>query len=376
MPVAAGALPDALGLSMFASVLVLGLPALLVGRSLLHDVREHLRCKRAARSAAKEGAGAVGAVLAAGDSVVFGTVELAKGEEVAARVEIDQVGSEKLNSGTYFYTWTEVGRRVTMRPFYLRHASGQRVRVEPSSQAFLVDALDGLISVDEVNRTRTAELTPGERVFAGGLLRRGPDPESDAQAYRGQGGSGWVLTPPPDGDLLLSSENLELRFQRQAGRAFWCTIPLTIMLLGILVLGSGFLERQVLGVDLMATALSSSALVVTDSEGDKHTEYSVRVSVGSEPVTLIVDADSEWYNAVKDGMTVPLRFVASHPARSALGHGARLPTANAFGIIPLLFTGTLLTAFLRARARRWFEGKLEDTGKGRLAENGKSVSTS
>ena len=118
------------------------------------------------------------APLAPGRTVVLGTVEVAEGEALAARVEIDQGGSERDNSGTYTFKWTEIGRRVEMRPFYLLHASGARVRVEPRGRAMLVDAMDGMIVVTETARTRYAELSPGEEVYAVGRLQRGEDPEA------------------------------------------------------------------------------------------------------------------------------------------------------------------------------------------------------
>lgn len=376
MPASTATLPDALGLSASWALPLLAVPLFFLGWAIFRDVRAHRQLTRAARASAREAAEAASRVLAAGDTVVLGTVELAKDEEVAARVEIDQEGGENLNSGMYYFTWTEVGRRVTMRPFYLRHASGQRVRVEPSAQALLVDALDGLILVDETHRTRIAQLTPGERVFASGTLARRPDPESMRQDYPGQVGTGWVLTPPSTEPLLLSSENLDLRFERQARGPLWRAVAMSVTMLGMLLISGGFLESLAMGADIQATVVEPRSERHTDSDGDSHVEYTVLVRVDSLEKSVVVDSSSRWNAAVEQGMTVPLRFVSTHPGRSALGHGAHLSMWALFALISLLATGGTLMAVLRSRSRRWFEAKLEEVGPGKLAENGRSVKTS
>lgn len=368
------ALPDALGLSSFSSAVAVALPLLLFGRAFVRDVREYVRCKRAARAAAAEGAAAEAAVLAPGETVVAGKVELAAGEEVASRVEIDQGGTESENSGTWYFTWSEKDRRVTMRPFYIRHASGQRVRVEPSSRALLVDELDRMVLVNDTTRTRIAELTAGERVFASGLLAHGPDPESDPTAYRSSTGKGWVLTPPSNEEMLLSSENLDARFHHRARRLLYSVAALGAVLIGLLGISSAYFERLLFGRDTEAVVLAESQVEKTDSDGDSYTEYSVQVRVGDN--VLWVGSNLTWNTRVDQGTTVPLRFVASNPSRSALGHGAHVELWSFAAAVPVMIVTLGLLAVARSRKGRWFEGKLEETGKGRLAENRSSVRSS
>jgi len=138
----------------------------------------HLRYRR--RAAKAEAAFDPDAPLDPGEAIVLGTVEHARGEETAVRVEITQDGTESESSGSWSHSWSERERRLQVRPFYLRHGSGRRIRVEPPGRVLLVDDMDGCIRVNLAERIRVAELTPGEKVFAHGVLTATPDPEPSA----------------------------------------------------------------------------------------------------------------------------------------------------------------------------------------------------
>lgn len=62
--------------------------------------------------------------LVAGEAVLVGVVEAWPDAGPAVVVEIEQHGSEHESSGSWSHVWREIDRRMRVRPFYLRHASG------------------------------------------------------------------------------------------------------------------------------------------------------------------------------------------------------------------------------------------------------------
>ena len=200
--------------SPLVSVLgVYGVTIPLLGLSVMILVlwwRDHSRSRRARRAAR------LGRKLQVGEIVVSGTVELESGGNQTVRVEVEQKGSEWENSGNWLHSWSEVGRRVKVAPFYLNHGSGQRIRVEPTEEkVFLVDDLKGAIWINVTRRIRFGELVPGERIVVRGYLSKGLDPEVGRKGDR-LGGEGWVLRPPEKGPMMFSSSTLELNAERRA----------------------------------------------------------------------------------------------------------------------------------------------------------------
>ncbi len=118
-----------------------------------------------------------------------------------------------------------------MRPFYLRTATGDRVRVMADDDVKLMDALDGKIFVNRTSRICTAELTPGERVSAFGQLSRGLDPEAaQGMGYR-SGAVGWVLWPPEGARMLISSYPIDRPFLGRARRIWrWAVLLLAVVI--------------------------------------------------------------------------------------------------------------------------------------------------
>ncbi|AGP35486.1 hypothetical protein [Sorangium cellulosum] len=193
-------------------------------------LRLSLRLRRA--TALADASFRANVALGPGEGVVLGTVEREQGADVAVRVEVEQKGVELASSVSWRHggavswrhAWTETGRKVRAHPFYLRHASGARVRVEPGEDVMLVDALDGMILVDRTKRVRVAELVPGEEAFAFGELRRAPDPEAPPLGYR-ERAQGYVLVRPRRRRMLLSSEPFGEQFARKAAfRLRWAII--------------------------------------------------------------------------------------------------------------------------------------------------------
>lgn len=149
------------------------------------------------------------APLRPGEAVLRGAVELAPGHDAALRVEIDQVGTESKGKNGWSQTWRETARRVHAHPFFLHDRRGPRVRVEPDQRAMLIDGLDRVERADVARRTKIAELSPGEEIYALGELVLAPE---TGGAYRG-GGDALVLRPPRRGRMLVSSEPLGERYR-------------------------------------------------------------------------------------------------------------------------------------------------------------------
>jgi hypothetical protein len=302
------------------------------------------------------------APLAPGPAVVSGRVEYADDELVAARVEVDQVGTEQEGSGTWTTRWTESDRRVTMRPFYIR-CDQDRVRVEPGDHAFLVDAMDGMILASTTERTRFAELSRGERVFAVGKLEVGYDPEQRGD-YRG-GSRGWVLRARPGEDLLLSSEPLQQRFVRRAQRQLNVALLAAAMLGAFGAMFSTYVARVVHGVDVVGTVIDRS----TSTDSDDNTSYRLEVKLKDGGARLVLDASKDSYEAAAPGAEVPVRYVPSWPFATDLGAGAMV--AQAIVLVGVFFLSGMAIAryFILRSFLAWYETKVVDVLSGRLEES-------
>jgi hypothetical protein len=327
---------------------------------------------RAARAAALARAAArsakdAGAPLAPGPAVIAGPVEMAKDETIAVKVEIDQEGTEGESSGSYSFSWTEKNRVVTMRPFYVGHASGARVRVEPMGRAYLVDAMDGMIVVSTTRRTRHAELSPGEHVFAVGDLQRAHDPETPPAGYR-DAAQGWVLRPRPGEDMLLSSEPLEKRFLRRASAQrviAWLALAANV---AALAFWSPYFARLAWSRAATGTVLSRHESVSDDSES---WSLDVRLPDGR---TFDADVPKETYNAVAEGSLVPVRDVPDHPWATAVGMETGAHVLALILSIMLFVPVAVASVLLRRRYEAWYERPLVDSGSGRLEENAETTS--
>ncbi|EYF08891.1 hypothetical protein [Chondromyces apiculatus] len=306
------------------------------------------------------------APLVPGDAVIMGTVERAHGATVAVRVEIAQDGTESENSGVWSHTWTEKSRTIQVEPFYLRHASGAGIRVEPGKDLLLVDTLDGLIRVDLTRRVRSAELLPGEKVFAVGELRRVHDPEAPPQGYRG-GTQGYLLGPPRGRPMLLSSEPLGQRFaQRAAFHRRWARYAV-VATLAFNAVFAPFHARRWLGTTTDARVTHLRTYVTQDDDGDDRHHFAVTTKTpdGALLVDEVARADFE---KLKEGDVVQIRHVPSWRWASVIGPGVTALDDSLFAV-PLL--GIFALAYrLRTRASRsWYERDLVDEGQGRIAES-------
>ena len=109
------------------------IPVIFVGGLALRFLLRALLAGRRARDARRT-ADAESQTLDEGDTILRGRAELDDG---TVRATVEQVGSEAESSGSWTVTWTETNRRVQVAPFYVVHASGERVRVEPGDKTHL-----------------------------------------------------------------------------------------------------------------------------------------------------------------------------------------------------------------------------------------------
>jgi hypothetical protein len=171
---------------------------ILVGIALAWAWGGRRRSLRRARQAGEALAGS--SPLAVGATFVAGTVELAIDGPGAVRVEVDQSAREITgrDGRPLSHIWNETARRVVAHPFYLRHTSGERVRVEPGVQPLLIDTLDRTWYWQHDRRTLAAELTAGERAVVEGVVQRDADPEvrGGGAGYRDAARAGWVVRAP------------------------------------------------------------------------------------------------------------------------------------------------------------------------------------
>ncbi|WP_437613729.1 hypothetical protein WMF20_13180 [Sorangium sp. So ce834] len=330
-------------------------------------LRLSLRLRRA--TALADASFRANVALAPGEGVVLGTVEREQGADVAVRVEVEQKGSELASSVSWRHgwsvswrhEWTETGRKVRAHPFYLRHASGARVRVEPGEDVMLVDALDGMIRVDRTRRVRVAELVPGEKAFAFGELRRAPDPEAPPLGYR-ERAQGYVLVRPRRRRMLLSSEPFGEQFARKAAFHLRWAITAGVASLAFNAAFAPFHARRWLGetVEVRVTQLR-------ESDDDR----------GSFDVTMLGPHGVAFSDAVSyadvdrvrgGGPLLEARYVPSWPSASTIGPDV---TAHSIAYVALPLFGVIAIAyFFRAHAALpWYEKKLIEQGSGRLAES-------
>lgn len=308
-----------------------------------------------------------GAALLPGEAVVMGTVEREEGASVAVRVELEQEGTESESSGVWTHRWTETNRKVHIHPFYIRHASGSRIRVEPDEDVMLVDAMDGMIWVDLTKRVRVAELLPGEKVYVSGELRRAPDPEGASRGYRARS-EGYLLVPPRGRRMLISSEPLGERFERRARFHLRWAAYAVAALMAFNALFAPFHARRWAGttVDVEVTRLHQ----YKDSDDDDRFDVTVRSEDGYVFSNGVSRVD---FARLREGNVIKARYVPAWRFASVIGPVATA-TEFAYGAVVLL-AGFIFVYVRRTRLTRpWYDDKLIEQGKGRLADSREAAS--
>ncbi len=302
-------------------------------------------------------------VLSAGPAIVVGVVETARDSDETVTVEISQFGEETENSGSWSHSWKERDRRVRVAPFYLRRPSGDRIRIEPTKEVFLVDDMDGHILVNQTERIRFAKLVPNEEVVAKGILRQDFDPESTSQAYR-DAPRGWVMSGSGRGrPLFISSEPLAARFERMRSfhyRAAWWFFA---FFLAMQAVHCSHHARILTGESDLAEIVKRYTYITTDDDDVETTHYALKVTTrwgGS----YTSDISRDVYFDVQEGMRIPI----NHAGESRVQLGGR-PTMHIFAVCFAALILVLLALFYRYRIRAkrpWYSSKVQNKGSGRL----------
>ena len=313
------------------------------------------------------------AMLSPGACVIEGVVEYERDAALAVRVELEQVGEESEHSGSWSHSWTEVGRSVQVHPFLLKHASGQTIRVEPTSEVLLIDEMDGVVMVDLTHRTRVAELVPGERVFAEGVLSQDSGARG-AGPYRS--GKGWVLRAPASRPMLLSSEPMGERFLRRAELHRRHGLLAAFLLLMLPLFNIDYVLLVCRGRVGEATVTNLVFKQNKDSEGSGRNYGYADLEAPELGIRRTETVSEEGFRKLKKGKRAPIRYVPGVPWLAELGPD---PTASGFRTLGFLAASIVLLIVYRLRVgamRAWYEFKVINTGSGTLQEHWDSVMSS
>jgi hypothetical protein len=331
-------------------------------RSVLHRTQS-LRLAREADAAVNSDA-----PLAQGTRFLCGRVEYAEGQSNAIAVHVEQHGTETKGKNSWSHRWTEMSRATHAQPFYVRRPNGERVRVEPGDEPLLVDKPDQKVWKQRDRRTRIATLTPGEEVIVQGVLGKGHDPElRDPSAYRNTG-QGWVMTSARGERMEVSAEKLGERHRKRASAFGWAIFYLIGTLTVVNLLFMYYHVRLFMGEDTCAEVTSKNISYTRDSKGRRTSHYNVNVRVEAPGTPNIVREldDSDW-EQVQVGTVLGFRYIPGKLSLSDLGAGTSTHIMTIiFGVLTGLVGWGIYTG--NRDYRRWYEGKLEDSGSGKLPD--------
>jgi hypothetical protein len=286
------------------------------------------------------------------DVVLGGLVRHAPDQTVAVKVSITQSGSESESSGSWSHAWTEIDRDIVLAPFMLELADGKHVLVEPPKNVDVADALDQSVWIERDKRVLSAELVPGEKIFARGRLERS-DQATHTGAYRDVEW-GWTLRPS-GGQMLLSSEPLGQGLRERATfhrRLAWVAL---VMLIATQSTFAWFYKRA-LGHTEVAKIDAMEEYDTTDSDGDSDHHYAVVVRGKSVEIPERDD--------LSRGLSIPIRVTSD--GEWTLGASPTIHWLHAGAIaMATLFVWTWYRARRRS-SRPWFRRKVNESGSGRL----------
>ena len=329
--------------------------------------------RRARANAARAGAPSESAVeLQPGLKFVSGKVEYAREAKYALRVTIEQYGTEIHSKNSTTHRFDEVGRKTECTPFYIKHKSGKRIRVEPEkAEVLLVDKLDQRHWTEMTRRWLRAELTPDELLIAEGELSIGHDPEllGSGEGYR-DNSHGWVFKPR-DGVLRVSTESLAKKYVLRAN-AFGKMIALLPMFwLGMQVPLATYRLRAWVGQDVEATYLGRSYWQTRGSKGGTTDHYAATFAThpdeAGRTVQDRIEIDSSDYLDLREVQTdrIWIRRVPGFELATNFGSGSTVHVGAWFAT--LLIAGVTLQQVLkRHNHKRWYEGKVSEDGTGTL----------
>jgi hypothetical protein len=324
--------------------------------------------------------------LAPGYAIVHGEVET-DDDQPAVTVRIHQFGREYNGKGGMRHRWTEFERQVDARPFFLRLASGEKVKVLPGDNVFLVDVLSSdprpkrAWSSFQVapkplgvpfapQRVRVAELSAKDSAYACGRLA----PPTPAVAYRG-GEENYTLHPPAGGKMLISAEPLEKRYASRARfHGGWAIALAAALLFANGVLFRAYWMELVWGRNVVANVTQTRTWTTHDKHGPvQHYALNAIANVDGNDAPLASSTNYGFYAFVKAeraaGRPVEVPFIVVPFQVTTADLGTR-PTLNLFTCIFSLFFLIAVVVGYLAHARHtrpWYDRKkVIDIGPGPL----------
>lgn len=332
--------------------------AVLVMRAVMHYRRQK-------RAQAMQAGAETAHATTIGHIVLRGTVETDDPKKPAITIQIDQLGRTYQTKGGPAHEWKEIDRTVTVAPFWLVLASGERVRVLPPEDVMLVDALDKFETLSSSTRRCSARLENGETATIAGVLKDERTPQGDGSAYRG-GGTTPVLRPLRSERMLISTEPLPERHGRWA-RFFGLTAAILGVALALAhtLAFMPFHRLNVQGVD-------AEAVVNTKETWQTHgkttvTHYKVTAYSSKYDITLSDETSGAAYAKATKGLPIPFIIVPSKPSINQIGYLPGVPLWCIFMFIHPTVFGVMLFWLAYRKRRTWYEQKLVvHTGKGAL----------
>jgi hypothetical protein len=234
--------------------------------------------------------------------------------------------------------------------------SGERVRVEPSEDVFLVDRLDGLEARGENKRVRLARLTPGEPVYVVGTATRGFDPM--LAGYR-DGAVGYVVRPTRGERMLLSTDPLTERHREQSRHD---TRAAGLIILGLLIThGLVFLRAWTLLVGGHVVWAPVTNAYETQSRGrSKGTVAHLTVSPeGHAPIDVATRTECYW--RAKDGQLGHVPLMQAGPFEQ-IGDVPAISFVTALVYPTVALFGLMLVLAWRSTKRPWYLWRKLDEG--------------
>jgi len=295
-------------------------------------------------------------LVAGADVVLAGVVRHLEDHDVAVKVNITQAGSESESSGSWSHSWTEIDRDIVLAPFLLELAGGELVRIDPPRNVDVADALDQKVWIDRNERVLSAELVPGETIFARGRLERSDRALPAASAYRDVQW-GWALQAS-DGQMLLSSEPLGSGMRARAAfhRGFaWRALVLLVATQVTLV----YYYQRALG-DTMLVPLTSKRWYSTYDDGESTTHWQFTTYGKS------VNVDAQDYSLVATGDELPIRVADADNWN--LGAKPTISWWHGLGLVLVTTTYWVWYRVRRRKSRPWFRRPVNDSGQGRLPD--------
>lgn len=336
--------------------IVFGLTIALVASAAVAFVRALSR-RRMAAVAAAQASDTPPPLVEGRDVMLAGVVQHFEGHEVAVKVTITQSGDETESSGSWSHSWTEIDREIVVAPFLLELVTGERVLVSPPKNVEVADALDQKVWIDRNKRVLSAELVPGEKIYARGRLERS-DQAVAGSAYR-DNSWGWALGPTSGGQMLLSSEPLGEGMAKRAAFHTQSAVITLAFFVGIQLSLFGFWDRMI-GHTELATVTDKKDWVSVDSDGDESDHYQFTLHGGHADVS---EGD---YKFISVGEQLPVRYGSGN--NWELGRDATIAWWHALFIVPIGMFALLLYRLRRKGTRPWFRRKVNEGGSGKLPD--------